>query len=215
VKYDICAQAAGRRVNKNRSIRICTVGLLAVLAVGCGSSASHGPVAGGVSLSHARLSLPGASVAMPRKWRNLSLPASEHAVAATPSLSPPCPNTLFGGPAACQDALTLASVPGSDPRHALEQAAKTRFMAMHSDIVATKIIRQGSAVFGGCPAYVTEWHVTWVQPPDTTEDLIVLRTGVTYANSDLESVFIRFADTSAAPPRAVIDAIASSIRCAT
>lgn len=134
-------------------------------------------------------------------------------MAAVPRLNPPCPNSLFGGPAACQDALTITSVPGGSAEQALEQAARIRFNAMHHVIRAVAVLGHRAMTFGGCPAYMTEWHVTWVKQPSTLEERIVVRTGVTNANSNLESVFIRFADTSDSRPQASINDIVSSIRC--
>jgi hypothetical protein len=58
-----------------------------------------------------------------------------------------------------------------------------------------------------------EWHVTWVKQPSTLEERVVVRTGATNANPDLESVFIRFADTSDSRPQASINDIVSSIHC--
>jgi hypothetical protein len=159
------------------------------------------------------LSFPGISVAIPQGWQNLHLPASQHAVAAAPHLNPPCPNTIFGGPAACQDALSITSVRGSSAAQALEQAAHIRFNAMHHVIRAVAVLGHRAMTLDGCPAYMTEWHVTWVKQPSTLEERIVVRTGVTNANSNLASVFIRFADTPDSRPQASINDIVSSIRC--
>ena len=167
-------------------------------------------------LSHprpARLALPGASVALPEHWARLRIPAAAHAVGAAPSLTPSCPNTVFGGQPACQDGLALAAVPGSNPRQALATQSAIRFKAMHAYIRAFAVLQRRAARFGGCPAYVTEWHVTWAKPPSTLEERIVLRTGASYAGSRLESVFIRFADTAAAPPQPLINAVAATVRC--
>jgi hypothetical protein len=188
------------------------------LAAGCSHSAGAAPGSGGQAATptagaQARLSFPGISVAIPRGWQNLRLPASQHAVAAVPRLNPPCPNTMFGGPAACQDAVTITNVRGGSAAQALEQAARIRFNAMHHVIRAVAVLGHRAMTLGGCPAYMTEWHVTWVRQPSTLEERIVVRTGVANANSNLESVFIRFADTSDSRPRASIKEIVSSIRC--
>jgi hypothetical protein len=161
----------------------------------------------------ARLTLPGASVALPKHWEQLRIPAAAHTVGAAPSLTPPCPNTVFGGQPACQDGLALAAVPGNDLRQALESQSGIRFKAMHTYIRAFAVLQQGAARVGGCPAYETEWHVTWAKPPSTVEERIVLRTGVSYGGSRLESLFIRFADTAAAPPQPLINAVAATVRC--
>jgi hypothetical protein len=157
-----------------------------------------GQASAGPAPAPARLTLPGASVALPEHWEQLRIPASAHTVGAAPSLIPPCPNTVFGGQPACQDGLALAAVPGNDPRQALASQSEIRFKAMHAYIRAVAVLQHGAARVGGCPAYVTEWHVTWAKPPSTVEERIVLRTGVSYAGSRLESLFIRFADTAAA-----------------
>ena len=102
---------------------------------------------------------------------------------------------------------------GNDPRQALERQARIRFLAMHGYIRAAALLYQHAATFGGCPAYVAEWHVTWAKPPATVEERIVLRTGASDAGSHLESVFIRFADTAAAPPQPLINAVAATVRC--
>jgi hypothetical protein len=155
----------------------------------------------------------GSAKGIPRGWQNLRLPASQHAVAAVPRLNPPCPNTIFGGPAACQDAVTITNVRGDSAAQALEQAARIRFNAMHHVIRAVAVLGHRAMTLGRCPAYMTEWHVTSVKQPSTLEERIVVRTGVANANSNLESVFIRFADTSDARPQASIKEIVSSIRC--
>jgi hypothetical protein len=171
------------------------------------------PAAGGAGLSHGRMVLPGASVALPAHWAVLRIPASAHSVGAAPKLAPPCPDTVFGGQPACQDGLALAAVPGTGPRQALDRQARIRFLAMHGYIRATALLYEHATTFGGCPAYVAEWHVTWAKPPTTVEELIIVRTGVSYAGSRLESVFIRFADTAAAPPQPLINAVAATVRC--
>jgi hypothetical protein len=84
---------------------------------------------------------------------------------------------------------------------------------MHHVIRAVAVLGHRAMTFGGCPAYMTEWHVTWVKQPSTLEERIVVRTGVTNANSNLESVFIRFADTPDSRPQTSIKDIVSSIRC--
>jgi hypothetical protein len=60
---------------------------------------------------------------------------------------------------------------------------------------------------------MTQWHVTWIRPPATLEEFLVLKTGVSYANTDLESVFIRLADTRTLHPRAEMAAVVSSVHC--
>jgi len=187
-------------------------------AAGCSHSAGAAPGSGGQAATpipgaHARLSRPGISVAIPQGWQDLRLPASQHVVAAAPRLNPPCPNTIFGGPAACQDALSIISVRGGSAAQALEQAARIRFNAMRHVIRAAAVLGHRAVTVGGCPAYMTEWHVTWVKQPSTLEERIVVRTGVTNAGSNLESVFIRFADTPDSRPQASINHIVSSIRC--
>jgi hypothetical protein len=181
---------------------------------GSGSAqASAGPGLAHLSHPGLELALPGASVALPKHWAQLRIPAAAHTVGAAPSLTPPCPNTVFGGQPACQDGLALAAVPGNDPRQALETQSRIRFNAMHAYIRAVAVLQRRAARFGGCLAYMTEWHVTWAKSPSTVEERIVLRTGVSYAGSRLESVFIRFADTAAAPPQPLIKATTSTIRC--
>jgi hypothetical protein len=155
----------------------------------------------------------GLSIAVPQGWQVLHLPAAQHTVAAVPSLTPPCPQTVFGGQAACQDALSVSSVPGTDPARALKQAAAIRFSAMHSYIVTASEFRHRATTVGGCPAYLAEWRVSWIKPPNTIEERIVVKTGGTHTGSSLESVFIRFADTPRFQPQASIDGIVSSIRC--
>jgi hypothetical protein len=210
-------KVAGPGAKKKRVMWIGAAVLAVLIIIGGGSyqiyRLSQGSAPTGASAGPTRLSLPGASVAIPNGWQGVSLPATDHAAAAEPRLSPPCPQTVFGGAAACQDGLTIASVQGNSPRLALVQESQTRFTAMHHYIATATILRQGAAIFGSCPAYIREWHVKWLQPPDTIEERIVIRTGVRYADSNLESVFIRFADTSASLPQAAIAAIASSIQC--
>jgi hypothetical protein len=84
---------------------------------------------------------------------------------------------------------------------------------MHHVIRAVTVLGHRAMTLGGCPAYMTEWHVTWVKQPSTLEERIVVRRGITNANSNLESVFIRFADTPDSRPQASIENIVSSIRC--
>ena len=177
------------------------------------ASSSAGHVAAASPQARTRLSRPGISIAMPAGWQTFHLPAPQHAVAAAPSLTPPCPNSVFGGQAACQDAVSITDVPGTSPARALKQAANVRFSAMHSDIVATDELRHGALTVGGCPAYLTEWHVTWIKPPSTLEERIVVKTGSTQASPGLESVFIRFADTPGSHPQVSINGVVSSIQC--
>jgi len=210
------APGATRRLA--RLLGAATVVAVVCTAAGCSHSAGAAPGSGRqatapISGAPARLSFPGISVAIPRGWQDLHLPASQHAVAAVPRLSPPCPNTMFGGPAACQDALSITSVRGGSAAQALEQAARIRFNAMHHVIRAVAVLGHRAMTVGGCPAYMTEWHVTWVKQPSTLEERIVVRTGVTNANPNLESVFIRFADTPDSRPQSSIKDIVSSIRC--
>jgi hypothetical protein len=105
------------------------------------------------------------------------------------------------------------SVRGGSAAQALEQTARIRFNDMHHVIRAVAVLGHRAMALDGCPAYMTEWHVTWVKQPSTLEESIVVRTGVTNAGSNLELVFIRFADTSDSRPQASINDIVSSIRC--
>jgi hypothetical protein len=160
-----------------------------------------------------RLSLGGVSVAIPAGWHNANLPASQNAAAAEPSLSPPCPHSIFGGAPACQDALSLLGAQGANVEQALHEVSQARFTAMQNYTTSVTVIRDQAMRVAGCPAYMTEWHVTWTSPPDTLEEGIAIRTGIANASTRVVYVFIRFADNVGGSPQNMINAIVSSIQC--
>lgn len=161
------------------------------------------------SAGQPRLSLGGVWVAIPAGWTSRGLPASQQVAAAEPDLSPPCPSSLFGGPPACQDGLSLTRAHGTDVITVLQQMSRTRFTAMHRFLADVTVLGRRVARIGGCPAYMTEWKVRWTSPPETLEEGVSLKAG----NAGVVYIFIRFADTSSSSAQARINDLLSAIRC--
>lgn len=204
-----------------------SIGSLLVLALlGAGSytfySVTHSRSSGSGSsatqaLSASRLSLPGISVDPPKGWT--SFPVSEPGnLAMAPPGTGSCPNTPYGGPAKCLDGVSinrnLSTLPsGDDPKKALELLANERYDTLRASIRSTVVLTRKALTIDGCPSYLTEWRVTWLERPDTIEDWVVVRTNVVSQNTYLASIFIRLASRSTNSSRTLMNAIVSSVRC--
>jgi hypothetical protein len=199
-----------------------SIGSLLVLALlGAGSytiySVTHSGSSATQALSASRLSLPGISVDPPNGWTNFPVSGPGNLAMAPPGTGS-CPNTPYGGPARCLDAVSisrnLSTLPsGDDPKEALELLANERFDALRASIRSTVVLTRKALTVDGCPSYLTEWRVSWLEPPDTIEIWITVRTNVVSQNTYLASIFIRLASQRTNSSRALMNAIASSVRC--
>ena len=178
---------------------------------GVGSSATQ-------ALSASRLSLPGISVDPPKGWTSFPVSGPGNLAMAPPGTGS-CPNTPYGGPARCLEAVSisrrnLSTLPsGGDPKEALELLANERFDTLRASIRNTVVLSRKALTVDGCPSYLTEWRVSWLEPPDTIEVLVMVRTNVVSQNTRLASIFIRLASQSANSSRMLMNAIVSSVRC--
>jgi hypothetical protein len=206
--------STGERIKKKIKQNKIVVGLLALVVLGAGSYAIYSVTSSG---SASRLSLPGISVVPPEGWT--SYPVNESGVL---SMAPPgaesgCPNTPSGGGPRCIDGVTIyrnleGVQSGDDPEGALQQLASIRFNALRASIRNTTVLTRNALTIDGCPAYLTEWRVSWIGPPDTIEGWVTIRTNTAYQNSYLAAVFIRFSAQDNNPSQMLM-AIVSSIMC--
>jgi len=210
---------AGRDINKNRTIRIGTAGLLALAVLGGGSYTVYRITHSGPALSSSRMSLPGISIAPPKGWTNFPASApGQLTMAMAPSGTGSCPPGSSTGSPRCIEAVAISTVPsyiysGNSPQQGLRGLANQRFDAVHASIRQATSLNQQAFTVNGCPAYKEEWHISWSQSPDTLEEWVVVKTLTGYQGTHLASVFIRLADPSNPSPQALIDAMTSSIQC--
>jgi hypothetical protein len=221
--YDDPHQTGQARAdNKKRPLRIGIISVFALVVLGAGSyaifSAMRSGTAASQALSGSRLSLPGISLEPPKDWTSFPVSESGTLVMAPPGATNNCPNTPSGGPARCIEAVTVsrtesANLNASSPANADQQLVNGRFSALHADIQRTTTLAQKSFTADGCPAYSSEWRVTWTKPPDTIEDWVAVRTKTPYKNSYLASVFIRLTAQNAASAQTLANDVVSSIKC--
>ena len=177
---------------------------------GAGSSATQ-------ALSASRLSLPGISVDPPKGWTSFPVSGPGNLAMAPPGTGS-CPNTPYGGPARCLDAVSinrnLSTLPsGDDPKEALGLLANERFDTLRASIRSTVVLTRKALTIDGCPSYLTEWRVGWLERTDTIEGWVIVRTNVVSQNTYLASIFIRLASRSTNSSRTLMNAIVSSVRC--
>jgi hypothetical protein len=208
---------AGRDINKNRTIRIGTTGLLALVLLGGGSYTVYHSTRSEPALSSSPMSLPGISINPPKGWTSYPV-NSPLQLAMSPPRTGSCPTGLASGSLRCVEAVTLSRTPsniysGNSPQAALQETANGRFSRLSTSIRQVDTLNHQALTINGCPAYEQEWRVSWSQPPSTLEEFVFVRTPTAVQGTNLGSVFIRLADSGNSSPQALMDAMVSSIQC--
>lgn len=229
---------AGRDINKSRTVKIGTAGLLALILLGGGSYATYkarqnsgvepsNHVPASDLLSSARLSLPGVSIAIPRGWQIQSIAknATIEGLAAYTDREP-CQSFLPDGYMCTKGGANVGRISpdwGTSPRLAAEH-----FFRIHLFVRKLTVLHRQTLRIDGCIAYALKARVTYPERPNAIEEYVAIRTGpvanpeavhlpnhasLAYKGSDLSYVLLGFDDTANAPPQSLMDAIAASIQC--
>jgi hypothetical protein len=229
---------AGHDINKNRTMKIGTAGILALALLGGGSYAAykahHNSGSGGTNntqgvdvLSSARLSLPGVSIAIPKGWQAQPLPKRASTDGRAIYTEPEQCQSFWPQGATCDKAgVTVGRISpgwGTDPRSAAEH-----FFRSHLYVRKLTVLHRQNFAVDGCPAYALRARITYPERPNAIEEYVAIMTGpvtnpaavhlpnhatLDYENSDLSYVLLGFDDTASAPSPSLMNTIVKSIRC--